>query len=446
MDDRIEKMIAYAQGLTYEDLPKEVVARAKHLILDTFGCALGSAPSPPARIVRSAAAAVTSATPATVMISGAKTSPDMAAFANGVMARYLDWNDGYFGAHGGGHPSDMLAPTLAAVEAAHGNGKDAILGMVLGYEIQCGVADAGGMDVKIGGNQTLDAAVGAVVLASRLLGLNQEQMTHAINLAIAACRPLGRQSRGQLSHWKEAHVANSSRNGVFFAMMAAEGLTGPEFDFEEPTKLLPFGGQGRDFRIMESGVKRFPAGYFSQSAIEAMQELRPKVRNLADIKEIRLQTFPNGFNAMGSDPSRWRPQTHETADHSLPFVMTMALMEGDVAIRQYDEEYFLRPNVREVMDKIKIRIGEECVKVWPEPLNIVDIEMKSGQVLNARASFHLGHYKRVMTDADQERKFRPMAEKYAKLPKNQVNRLLDRLRNLEQVQDIGEVLALTVPP
>jgi 2-methylcitrate dehydratase len=446
MDERIEKMITYAQGLTYEDLPPEVVGRAKHLILDTIGCALGAAPSPPGRIVRAAAAKVTSATPATVMVSGAKTSPDMAAFANGVMARYLDWNDGYFGAHGGGHPSDMLAPTLASVEAVQGGGKEAILGMVLGYEIQCGMADAGGMDVKIGGNQTLDGAIGAVTLASRILGLDKGQMAHAINLAIAACRPLGRQSRGQLSHWKEAHVPNSSRNGVFFAMMAAEGLTGPEFDFDEPTQLMPFGGQGRGFRIMESGVKHFPAGYFSQTAIEAMQDLRPKVRNLVNIKEIRLQTFPNGFNAMGSDPSRWRPDTHETADHSLPFVMTMALMEGDVAIRHYDEEYFLRPNVQAVMDKIKIRIGEENLRVWPEPLNIVDIEMNSGEVHNARVSYHLGHYKRLMSDVDQERKFRPMAEQYAKLPKAQVDRLLDRLRHLEEVEDVREVTALTVPP
>ncbi|MBI2172507.1 MAG: MmgE/PrpD family protein [Chloroflexi bacterium] len=381
MDQRIEKMITYAQGLTYEDLPPEVVGRAKHLILDTIGCALGAAPGAPGRIVRAAAAKVTSATPATVMVSGSKTSPDMAAFANGVMARYLDWNDGYFGAHGGGHPSDMLAPTLAAVETTHGGGKEAILGFVLGYEAQCGMADAGGMDAKIGSNQTLDGAVGAVVLASRTLGLDKEQMRHAINLAMAACRPMGRQSRGQLSHWKEAHVPNSSRNGVFFAMMAAEGLTGPEFDFEEPTQWLPFGGDGRSFRIMESGVKRFPAGYFSQSAIEAMQELRPKVRNLADIK-----------------------------------------------------------------DKIKIRIGEENISVWPEPLNNVDMEMNSGEVLNARVSYHLGHFKRLMSDADQERKFRPMAEEYAKLPKAQVDRLLDRLRHLEQVRDIGEVLALTVPP
>ncbi|MBI4340446.1 MAG: MmgE/PrpD family protein [Chloroflexi bacterium] len=447
MDQRIEKMISYAHGLTYEDLPDEVVVRAKELVLDTIGCALGAAQSPPAGIVRSVASRVTSSTPATVMISGTRTTPDMATFANGVMARYLDWNDGYFGLHGGGHPSDMLAPTLAAVEAVRGGGKEVILGLALGYEIQCGLADAGGMDVKIGGNQTLDGGMGAVVLGSRILGLNREQMAHAINLAIAACRPLGQQSRGQLSHWKEAHVANASRNGIFCAMMAAEGLTGPEFDFAEPTQLLPFGGEGRGFRIMEAGIKHFPAGYFSQSAIETMQELRPQVRRLEDIKAIRLQTFPNGFNAMGSDPSRWRPTNHETADHSLPFVMAVALMEGDLTTRHYDQEYYLRPDVRAVMDKITIRVGEECVQAWPDQsLNIVEVELQSGEVLGAQVGLPLGHHKHPMTDANLEHKFRPMAEEYGKLPSSQVDRLLNRIRHLEEVQDISEVLRLTVGP
>lgn len=447
MDDRVEKMVGYAHSLTYEDLPVEVVSRTKHFILDTFGVALGAVPSLPGHIVRSAAAKVTSTTPATVIASGSKTSPDMAAFANGVMIRYQDWNDAYTPVRGTCHPSDMLAPTLAAAEAMQGSGKDAILGMVLGYEIQCGIQDAGGMDKSIGANQTLDGALGAVVLAGKLLGLDREQMTHATNMAISACRPLTRQNRGQLSHWKEAHVPNTSRNGVFYAMIASEGLTGPKFIFEEPTDLLPFGGEGRDFRIMEARVKHFPAGYFSQSAIEAMQELRPKVTNLADIKEIRLQTFPNGFNAMGSDPSRWRPANRETADHSLPFVMAVALMEGDLAIRHYDEEYFLRPDVIALMDKITIEVGQECVDAWPElPLNIVDVEMNSGEVLNTRVGFHLGHYKRLMSDAEQEQKFRPQAEQYASLPSSQADELLRRLRHLEDERSLSDLMALTVAP
>jgi 2-methylcitrate dehydratase PrpD len=127
--------------------------------------------------------------------------------------------------------------------------------------------------------------------------------------------------------------------------------------------------------------------------------------------------------------------------------MAMALMEGDVKIRHYDEERFKQPEVRAVMAKIKVAVGDESVKAWPAmPLNVLHVELANGQTLTTKVAYHLGHYKRLMTDAQQERKFRPMAEEYAKLPKAQVDRLLDRLRNLEQVKDIGEVLALTVPP
>ncbi|MEE8443253.1 MAG: MmgE/PrpD family protein, partial [Dehalococcoidia bacterium] len=140
MDRLVDQMTTYALDLSYNDLPAEVVARTKHLILDTVGCALGASPSQPATIARAMAGQISSDTPATVMVGGQKTSPDLAAFANGVMIRYLDYNDMYNNV-GGCHPSDMLAPVLATVDAVHGDGKDVILGMVLGYETYCSVAD-----------------------------------------------------------------------------------------------------------------------------------------------------------------------------------------------------------------------------------------------------------------------------------------------------------------
>lgn len=459
MDRIVDSVASYAVDLSYDDLPKEVVARTKHLILDSVGCALGASPSPPAAIARAVAQGVKSDTPATIMVSGQKTSPDLAAFANGSMIRYLDYNDTYTG-KGTTHPSDMLAASLAAAECAHGDGKAAILGMVLGYEILCGLTDNGAMQQGPHGpiwDQATYGVISAAVLAARLMGLQKEQMAHAISLAVSSHLSLGQIRVGQISHWKGCAVGNASRNALFCAMLAAKGMTGPNYIFEGPCgffkatggpfEMLPFGGKGGDFRIMTARVKPYPSGYFSQSAIEAVLELRPKISSLLDVKQIRLETFPSGFQMMGSDASRWFPDTRESADHSLPFVMAMALMEGDVKIRHYDEEHYKRPDVRAVMAKIKVAVGDESVKAWPEvPLNVLHVELSNGQTLTAKVAYHLGHYKRLMTDEQQERKFRPMAEEYAKLPTAQVDRLLDRLRNLEQVKDIGEVLALTVAP
>ena len=280
-------------------------------------------------------------------------------------------------------------------------------------------------------------------------------MANALSLAVASHISLEQIRRGQISHWKGCALANASRNAVFCAMLAAKGMTGPEEVFEGQAgfrkstgirfEITPFGDSAETYRIMKARLKAFPSGYFSQSAIEAVLNLRSQIRDLDDIKEIRLQTFPAGYEVMGSGEANWQPETRESADHSLPFVMAVALMEGIVETRHYDEMYYQRSDVRALMQKIKIRIGEEPVAAWPDlPLNIVDIEMKSGKVLSTKVAYHLGHFKRFMTDEEQERKFRPLAEPL--LPGRQIDDLLACLRRLDEVERISELISLTVAP
>jgi len=455
MPDRIlNHLCDYALKLSYRDLPQEVIRRTKHIVMDTVGCALGGAQSPPAKIARAAASEITSAIPSTVLISGQKTSSDLAAFANGVMIRYLDFNDTYAGSPTC-HPSDLLAPVLAVVDARNGSGKDVILGTVLGYEVLCGLIDAGAKERGRSWDQSTYGVIAAAVVAAKLFGHTKEQMTNAISLAVSSHISLEQIRRGQISHWKGCALANASRNAVFCAMLAAKGMTGPEEAFEGKAGFLtstgirfeirPFADSAETYRIMKARLKAFPSGYFSQSAIEAVLNLRAQIPDLDNIEEIRLQTFPAGYEVMGSGEANWQPETRESADHSLPFVMAVALMEGNLEIRHYEEMYYKRSDVRALMQKIKVRIGEEPVAAWPEvPLNIVDVEMKSGKVLSTKVAYHLGHFKRFMTDAEQEHKFRPLAEPL--LPKRQINDLLACLRRLDEVEQISELISLTVAP
>ena len=455
MADRIlNHLCDYALKLSYRDLPQEVIRRARHIILDTVGCAFGGAESPPAKIARAAASEITSAMPSTVLISGRKTSPDLAAFANGVMIRYLDFNDTYAGSPTC-HPSDLLAPVLAVVDATNGSGEDVILGMVLGYEVFCGLIDAGAQERGRGWDQSTYGVIAAAVVAAKLFGHTKEQMANAISLAVASHISLEQIRRGQISHWKGCALANASRNAVFCAMLAGKGMTGPDEAFEGKAGFLnstgirfeirSFADSADSYRIMQARLKAFPAGYFSQSAIEAILNLRSQIPDLDAIQEIRLQTFPAGYEIMGSGEANWQPETRESADHSLPFVMAVALMEGNLEIRHYYQMYYKRPDVRALMQKIKVRIGEEPVAAWPEvPLNIVDVEMKSGKVLSTKVAYHLGHFKRWMTEEEQERKFRPLAEPL--LPERRIDDLLASLRRLDEVRQISELIALTVAP
>ena len=455
MADRIlNHLCDYALQLSYRDLSQQVTQRTKYIVMDTVGCALGGAESPPAKIARAAAAEITSVTSSTVLVSGQQTSPDLAAFANGVMIRYLDFNDTYAGSPTC-HPSDLLAPVLAVVDATNGNGQDVILATVLGYEVFCGLIDAGANERGRIWDQSTYGVIAAAVVAAKLFGHSKEQMANAISLAVASHISLEQIRRGQISHWKGCALANASRNAVFCAMLAGKGMTGPEEVFEGKAgffastgirfEITPFADSADGYRILKARLKAFPAGYFSQSAIEAILTLRSQVANLDDIKEIRLQTFPAGYEVMGSGEANWQPETRESADHSLPFVMAVALMEGGVEVRHYDQMYYKRPEVRALMQKIKVRIGEEPVAAWPEvPLNIVDVELKSGKVLSTRVAFHLGHFKRLMTDEQQEQKFRPLAAPL--LPKTQIDDLLACLRRLDEVEQIGELISLTAAP
>ena len=96
------------------------------------------------------------------------------------------------------------------------------------------------------------------------------------------------------------------------------------------------------------------------------------------------------------------------------------------------------------MAKITVTVADEPSRAWPEaPLHILEMETHSGDLLTARADYHLGHYRNPMSDADQDEKLRAMARDYAGLPDSRIDRLLERLRRLEQVEDVGAVLALT---
>lgn len=458
MDIIVDAIADYAMELSYDALPKPVVERVKHLIVDAFGCALGAGASQAAKIAATMAAKVQSKIPATVMLSGIRTSPDLAAFANGTLVRFLDYNDTYTG-KGTVHPSDMLAAVLAAAECSDADGKAVILGTALGYEVLCNLTDSGAMQQKNGEASSWDqgtyGVISATAAAGKLMGLAREQIGHAISLAVSSHMAMIQIRHGQISQWKGCAVPNACRNAIFCAQLAAQGMTGPrhifdgDYGFFRATgcafDMLPFGSKGSDFRIMRARVKPYPAGYHGQSAIEAALQLRSQIPDLARVRKIHLETHAAGYRVMGSGESRWKPQTRETADHSLPFAMTMALMEGDLQVRHYDEERYKNVDVRAFMAKISVTVGEEPTHSWPDTsLSILRAELDDGREIKVRVSNHIGHYSRPMTQAQLETKFKALARHGAKLPDAQIDHLLAALWNLENANNLGELLRLTV--
>ncbi|MGH8066857.1 MAG: MmgE/PrpD family protein [Candidatus Entotheonellia bacterium] len=450
MDTIASYLSHYTTALTFADLPPEVVHQAKRLLVDTLGCAIGGYTSEPSKIARALADTVSSRQPATVLGSGQQTSLDLATFANGVMIRYLDFNDGYTSKESG-HPSDAIAAVLSPAEVRHGDGTSVITAMVLAYEVFCRMCDAVSVRRRSFDHVTV-GVMASTAAAAKAMGLPSEAVYQAFNLSIAANNALYQTRIGDVSLWKGCAFANASRNAVFAVQLAAKGLTGPAPIFEgpggffsavsgEPFELERFGGEGRHFKILDCTIKGFPLGLYSQTVVQAALEVRQQLARVEDIQEVHIKTLQTAVNIMAGDAEKWHPTNRETADHSMPYTAAVALMYGAVEPRHFAPEYWSDPRLLELTQKVQVSVSEEANRQAPEAmLSHIEIVTTSGQRLSAEVAYHRGHYKNPMSDQEIEAKFRALAQDL--LTEWQIAALLERLWNLEQVADIGEVIRL----
>ena len=226
-----EQLANFAVGLRFEDLPAVVVHEVKRRVIDSLGCALGAWKAEPCKIARTVAAAYRASTSgATLFGTTHRTPPDWAAFANGCQVRYLDYNDTYLSKEPA-HPSDNIPAALAVAEAEQADGRELIVAIALAYEVQCRLCDAASLRAR-GWDHVTYGAFSSGLAAARLMRLDVEQARHVIGIAGVASAAL-RQSRvGALSHWKGCAFANAARHGVFAALLASHGMTGPAPIFE----------------------------------------------------------------------------------------------------------------------------------------------------------------------------------------------------------------------
>ena len=230
-----ETLARYAAELKYEDLPEDVIRIAKRCILDTVGCAFGGYSAGPSKIAIKLASDVSSKQAATVLFSGIKTGPDLAVFANGVMIRYLDFNDAFVSyTRGAGHPSDTIAALLTSAEINGRNGRDLVTATVLAYEMFSKVADV--FDYLGNGiDHSTITGIAAVVGAGRLVGLTPQQMVQAIGITVGGNTATRQRRADELSNWKAFAAADACRKAIFAVQLAQNGMTGPGQVFEGAT-------------------------------------------------------------------------------------------------------------------------------------------------------------------------------------------------------------------
>lgn len=452
--DGIQQRIAgYANALSYADLTAETIHAAKVRVIDTLGALLGGFEGEPCRIARRMAARHADPEGATIVGTAAKTTPEMAAFANATAARYVEMNDVYhWPGSAGGHPSDVVMPILAAAEHTHAGGREFIAAVVLGYEIYLRLSDA------IGGS-AFDCAnfacIGAAAASGRLMGLSTDRLAHAVSMAAVPNNILKRVRTGHLSMWKAVAAGHAGKEAVFAALLAREGMDAPGMPFEgregwcdsvagKPFSLDVMGGHGVEFKILDTLIKPRSSCATTISSILAAEKAASSVmRRLAEVERVTVETYERAKTGMGTGEHHWNPDSRETADHSIPYVVAAALMDGTVTPRQFDDAHLRSPELRALLAKIEVVSNDEFTRAYEklpvEHRTRVHVAMRGGERVTGEAGGDQGDLSERKSDAQIAEKFRGLTEQF--LGAARANAMLERLWALDTLKDIAPVPA-----
>lgn len=453
VDRTVEAIVRLARSVAYPELTEQERHGASRVLLDSLGCALGAYDDPAPVVARQMAATASGDRPCTLIGEARPTHGDFAAFANGVMVRYLDFNDTYASPHGVGHPSDYIPAVLAAAEEVGAGGPAIVEGIAVAYEVFAALTDATRLGVE-GFDHVLPGDVASAVAAGVVWKLTDHQLRQAVSLSLVPNFGLQATRLGELSMWKGCASANACRNGLFAARLARAGLTGPPEPFSGRAGFEAVLQRKVDLSALEipagtrvvgrSNLKRYPAGYFSQGAIDAALELRQQVAGEGSITQVEIGTFAYGARVMAGDPEKWRPATRESADHSIPYVVATALVHGDLGLERFSPEALADPEVARVLSGLTVHEDPECVSAWPEAvMTTMRVATSSGREAETRVRHYRGHALNPMSDGEIEEKARVLSA--GRLPENQFQELVAAVWSLERIDGVGELLRLTHP-
>lgn len=446
MDSMIEQLSEYAVGLRYRNLTPEAVHECKRRLIDTLGCLAGGFEAEPSVIARALARRVRGDPPARILGTQERSTPELAAFANGVMMRYLDFNDATFG-KSAGHPSDIFAAVLAQADALHADGRGAITAAALAYEVFCNFSES--VEREQGWDHVVFGVVANAVGAGKLLGLTRAQMGNAIALAAIPNMALEQTRTGELAMWKGCAAANAARNGVFAAQLAREGLTGPEQAIEGKWGMWhplgrfrwqPFGGRGGPFRVTQTHIKYFPAVVHAQTPITVALELHGQVEP-GEVEAIAIESYWVAERYVDRANALWHPATRETADHSLPYCVVAALLDGKITEASFSAKRIRDPRIAALIERTTMRENPAFTRAHPGewPCRI-EVTLRGGRKKSAEAPYFKGHAKRPLSDSEIEQKFRELSARV--LEKRQADAVLAAAWRLEKLAGVGDLLKL----
>ncbi len=444
MQKSISRQISeFSVNLKYEDLPAEVINQVKRYLYDSIGCAYGGYHTKDVNILRDIYKEMGGKGESTVIGFGDKLPAVNTTLINSLMIRALDFNDIYW-KEDPSHPSDLIPAALSVGEMVGSSMKEVITAIVLAYEFEqrlCLFATPGIRERKWH-HATLTQFVSPIV-AGKILGLTVDQMVNAIGISGCHNHTIGCPTAGKLTMMKNTVDPMAVQSGVFAALMAKKGYSGTEAVFEgkegfmdtflgwnaKEQKLSPVKMQGRDavtewkwniekltgglgssYKILECGMKAFPTEALTHTHLSATLNVVTKNNITYDkIESVTLTTLAQAYDIL-FDPHKYKPESRETADHSLPYCIACALVDHKVTTKSFSDEKLKDPRIWEVINKIKGEPSLEFEKMFPakQPSKVV-VKTKDGKEFSEYLEYPKGDPREPMTMEDLENKFNSLS-------------------------------------
>ncbi len=446
------KMAQLTKELSYEDFDKKTVENAKRFLLDSIGCAYGGSQTKDFKIMLDFYNEMGGNAHVTVINSPLKLPMLSQSLLNSLMIRALDYNDIYW-EEDPSHPSDLIPAALSPAEYLHKSGKDFITAMVLAYEWEmrlCEFAKPGIRERKW--HHATLTQYASPFAAAKILGLSIDEMVHAAGISGSHNLTLGAVTAGNLTMMKNTVDPMAVQSGIQAALLAQKGYEGPQhvmdgkeglsealggsFDFDILTDNF-----GDDFRINRCSMKAFPTEALTHTPMSAIIKLmRDNNISKDDVKEVTIKTVARAADIL-SDPSKYDPRTRETADHSLPYCLSVCIVDGTVTPASFSQDKIMDKEIRSFLPKIKVLAEPAFEKTFPTLKQAgAEIITKSGKSFNITLDYPLGDYREPMDESTLLKKFNAMVLPITGTSKR--DQIVEAIMDIENEKDIADFMNL----
>jgi len=446
---QVEALAKYAARASFTDLSAQSRQQFPVHILDSLGCCIAALGAGPIEACRAQVADFGGDGPCP-LIGGGKANPIYAAFWHTALVRYVDFMDNFLAPTETCHTADNFGVALTIAEYVGSSGRDLMLAVALAYTVQSRFVDHANFMTR-GFDHTAQLAFSLNAAAGRLLGLSEPQIANAIAMAAVSDASFAVVRAKPLSQWKGLASAQSALAAMNTLFLARRGVEGPLQVIEGVNGIdnllhmqirIDWDKQGYE-GVLESTIKKYNAMIHTQSAVHCMVELARqnkfdpgKVVSIeADVTRITYDFAGGGL--YGVDKVI---RTKEQADHSLPYLLAVALLDGDVMPAQFAPDRITRADVQQLLKKVSVRPDQEFTDQYPTKMPAkITARLQDGKVIEHEVQDFPGLASRPFTWEESVEKFDRLVTGHA--DEGTCREIKDAVHSLENIQ-VADLMAL----